>query len=453
MRERELGIVYKLNKEAIFKVSTPAGLTEEVTVREIVKQGTVYGPKLCCGSTGKINENLDEEEIVYPMVTVKATTYVDDIKGAGARRFVKAVMENCKVKENEKLWEFSTEKSKWMCIANRKEVEEIDVEVRQGKIERAKVYKYVGNMVNEKGNMDDQLAYMEEKIGGIIREGRKMCCSSRIGKAEMEAKRLVYEVLAETAVYYNVEAWTNMRASDTQSLKTIQAKLLKGLFGLPKTTPYWGLIHELGVMPILSRLTYKKLMLYHNIMNSDDERVAKQLVREQERRGYEECWFGEVKREAMRIGIILSENQVKGKMKSTWKKEVKDKVYESVEKELKEKKKEGKKLRFLQGKGHETYLKEVHNEDAIMAIKIRLNMIEWIEGNIGKETKCPLCKNSDDTTEHVFACEEMGGDNWNVNVKHLETGEKMMEVVTLFRMNEEKRKTLLVEEAQLNLIN
>ena len=451
MRERELGIVYKLNEEAKFTVSTPSGTTNEMEVKEIVKQGTVFGPKLCCGSTGKINENLDVEEVVYPTVAVKATTYVDDIKAGGGRRFVKAVMENCRRKEDEKLWEFSTEKSNWMCIANRRKVENIDVEVKQGKIERTKVYKYVGNMINEKGNLDDQLVYMEGKIGGIIREGKKMCCSSRIGKAEIEAKRLVYEVLAETSVYYNIEAWTNLRVSDVQMIKTLQAKILKGLFGLPKTTPYWGLIHELGVMPIISRVTYKKLMLYHNIVNSDDSRVAKKLVLEQERRGIVECWFGEVKREAKEIGIMLGREQVQGKPKSAWKREVKEKVGESVKKKLLEQKKESKKLRFLEVEGHQTYLNEVHNDDARMAIKIRLNMVEWIESNYGKETKCPLCKEEKDTTEHVFSCEQMKDENNGVCVRNLEKGEKMMEIVELFRKNEDKRKTLLLEEAQLNL--
>ena len=79
MREREAGLIYKLNEDAIFKVSTPAGLTKESRVKEIVKQGTVYGPKLCCASTGKINEGIDVEEVVYPSVSVKAMTFVDDI--------------------------------------------------------------------------------------------------------------------------------------------------------------------------------------------------------------------------------------------------------------------------------------------------------------------------------------------------------------------------------------
>ena len=49
------------------------------------------------------------------------------------------------------------------------------------------------------------------------------------------------------------------------------------------------------------------MMLYHNIINSDDERVAKQLVKEQEKYGYGESWYSEVKKESMEIGIVIRE--------------------------------------------------------------------------------------------------------------------------------------------------
>ena len=92
-------------------------------------------------------------------------------------------------------------------------------------------------------------------------------------------------------------------------------------------------------------------------------------------------------------------------------------------------------------------MKEIHNEDARMAMKIRLNMVEWIDGNMGKETACPLCKQEADTTEHVFVCEDMG--NETVSVGDMEDGEKMMEVVNLFKRNEERRRTLLSDELRI----
>ena len=60
---------------------------------------------------------------------------------------------------------------------------------------------------------------------------------------------------------------------------------------------------------------------------------------------------------------------------------------------------------------------------------------------------CPLCEKERDTTEHVFACEMM--DNKIVTVKDLENGEKMAEVVELFRQNEEERRTRLSDELRI----
>ena len=86
-------------------------------------------------------------------------TYMDDIEAGGSPKFVKAVMENCKQKELEKLWEFSKKKSKWMCIANRKRnIENLAVEVTQGVLDKTEVYKLLGNMVNSKGKpLDDAI--------------------------------------------------------------------------------------------------------------------------------------------------------------------------------------------------------------------------------------------------------------------------------------------------------
>ena len=54
-REREVKILYLLNKSATAKIITPVGITNEISISETVKQGTVFAPKLCCASTGKLN--------------------------------------------------------------------------------------------------------------------------------------------------------------------------------------------------------------------------------------------------------------------------------------------------------------------------------------------------------------------------------------------------------------
>ena len=450
MRERDAAMIYELNREAKFFVEAPGGRSEEIKVKEIVKQGTVFGPKLCCASTGKFNKDLDQQEVLYPSVELQAVMFIDDIFGGGAKSFVEAVMKNCKVKELEKLWEFSSEKSPWMVIQNRKKnVEEIEVEVSQGKLKRASVHKFLGNFVNDKGNLDDQLKYMEGKVGGLVSEANKICCQNKLGIYEWDGKKIVYEAQITPAVFHNIEAWTNLRKTDWEKMESLQGKILRGIYGLPKSTPYWGLLHELNVIPIKLLITYKRLMVYHNLMNSDEERVAKHIVKEQEKSGYEECWFGNVKREGESIGIEVNERAVLGKMKSQWKKQVKKKVRKAFEAELETKKQQERKLRFLGKKGSETYLKEIHNDDARQAVKIRLNMVEWIERNYGRVGDCPLC-GEEDSTEHVFACES-GGNESGVSVKDLENGLKMDKIVKLFKNTEIVRKEKILENLEINI--
>ena len=62
---------------------------------------------------------------------------MDDINSSGGKQVVEEVMKKCGDMEKEKLWEFSTEKSNWMCQKNRKRnVEDIEVDVKQGGLEK-----------------------------------------------------------------------------------------------------------------------------------------------------------------------------------------------------------------------------------------------------------------------------------------------------------------------------
>ena len=55
MKATDIRMIYMMNKKAKVKVNTPSGLTSEFAVEEIVKQGTILGPKLCCRQTDDIN--------------------------------------------------------------------------------------------------------------------------------------------------------------------------------------------------------------------------------------------------------------------------------------------------------------------------------------------------------------------------------------------------------------
>ena len=45
----------EMNKEADKIIRTPIGNTGNVQVKEVVKQGMIFGPIKCCAGTSKIN--------------------------------------------------------------------------------------------------------------------------------------------------------------------------------------------------------------------------------------------------------------------------------------------------------------------------------------------------------------------------------------------------------------
>ena len=66
------------------------------TVRNIVKQGTIFGPILCCSSTGRIDEmgKGNTESVVSPKMNIGTLIYVDDIGAAGSKTRIEEVGEN-----------------------------------------------------------------------------------------------------------------------------------------------------------------------------------------------------------------------------------------------------------------------------------------------------------------------------------------------------------------------
>ena len=49
----DIKILYKMNKNAEVTVDTTVGQTESIRIKEIVKQGPIFGPIMCCATTSE----------------------------------------------------------------------------------------------------------------------------------------------------------------------------------------------------------------------------------------------------------------------------------------------------------------------------------------------------------------------------------------------------------------
>ncbi len=363
--------------------------------------------------------------------------------GGGSPSTVEKVMRNTGKMEEEKGAEVSMDKTKWMKLKKRSGREGCDlkVEVKGGEIGRTETYNFLGNWVNEQGNLDTQLTAMKKKVHTYVSECNVIASQHKVGKMEIEAKLLIYENVIKISLLYNMEAWSNIRQIDYNKMEVLQGCILKRLIGLPDSTPYWGLLFELQMWPVRMEILYKKLMLYHGIMNSEEERAARRIFEDQERCGMKNCWVSEVIEESGKIGMVVNEKRVKKMSKEKWKNESKTKIQREVERMERVRINDMTKLRFLQKtRGRQTYLTNTYNDDARTALRIRLNMLTFVKTNFGMKGSCPLCGQSD-STEHVILCEKM--EHGDLGIDDLEQGTRMEAVVNLCNTTEETREMKL----------
>ena len=125
-----LKILYKMNKETDIIIRTPVGNTDNIQVKEVVKQGTIFGPIMCCAETSTVNSIGEEVKYSYGKINIGMPVFMDDIATAGKAEHIRKGIKNCARMEREKKISFGLKKTKYMIVKTGRE-EEINETVKQ----------------------------------------------------------------------------------------------------------------------------------------------------------------------------------------------------------------------------------------------------------------------------------------------------------------------------------
>ena len=178
-------------------------------------------------------------------------------------------------------------------------------------------------------------------------------------------------------------------------------------------------------------------MLYNNIINSTKDRLLKQIKQEQRAQNHPNTFNDKMRAIAEEINMKLAKAVIM--KKSDWKRTAKDKVQNQIQERVEKEMENKTKLRTVREDKWERkeYITTCDN-DLVKDIKIRLHMWE-LKKNYPREeedTKCPICNQKQDTTEHVLECQTAE----TVYKIRDNTPNQWPEVLKLYRQNEELRK-------------
>jgi hypothetical protein len=146
-------------------------------------------------------------------------------------------------------------------------------------------------------------------------------------------------------------------------------------------------------------------MLYHNIYNSPDSRLAKRIIDEQQ--GSDDTFYANVQQMASVLKIKMDDIRIlsKSQLKTLVKKRINERMLQLVTESASKKK-----MRFVRTDGvfsRKLYIQRMKGAEAIKTLKTRLNMIPIYgnyKGDVTVKRTCLHCKMEDDTTEHLISC-------------------------------------------------
>ena len=115
-----------------------------------------------------------------------------------------------------------------------------------------------------------------------------------------------------------IHAWTHLTDKDIYDIEQIQIKYIKRVCGMPTSTPTAALIMEVGIWPATEKIQYLSAMLYHELIRSDEQRIASSIVKEQCEKIMIKSLPNRVK--AMMKDIGCKFEDINNMKKSAWKK-------------------------------------------------------------------------------------------------------------------------------------
>ena len=150
------------------------------------------------------------------------------------------------------------------------------------------------------------------------------------------------------------------------------------------------------------------------MINSDDNILAKHVVLEHKGAKEKDSFYETVENMTKTLGIDMEsiDEMSKAQLKKNVKMGIEKRMTQIVKKQL-----HATKLRFvtkMEEFKRKVYIEKMDATSAIQVLRTRLNMLPIYgnyKGNISLPRPCPLCKMTDDTTEHLVTCKEVENDN------------------------------------------
>ena len=223
----------------------------------------------------------------------------------------------------------------------------------------------------------------------------------------------IWELAYLPTLLNNCQTWVEIGETTIQKLDDLQHTMYRTLLSVPQSTPWPALVWDCGGIKMKFRIMLKKLVFVSYILNQNDESLALQMLKIQEKLKLpglvKEC-------KTIITDLRLPDIFTQKITHNSWSNIVKGVIFEENEKELKNDMEKFKKTKNsdLVGEtfGMRGYLKELNVSESRTFFKHRTRMTRYAKTNFKNDPhyakslwKCDNCPNID-SEQHILWCKE-----------------------------------------------
>ena len=439
VQDDQLSLLYEANSKVKVAVKTPNGLTERITMKEIILQGDVLGPIECSVSVDTFGkECLEDDKHLYyykDKVAVPLLTMVDDAIAVTECGY-KACMMNAylNTKTSIKKLQYGVQKCFKMHVGRTcnsdicpdlyvegwkmKTVTEVETGISTQEeeysgtheMEEVPAEKYLGDILSNDGKNLKNVTARKNRGTGIVTQIMEKLNDICFGKYFFKVAVILRNSHLVSSLLTNAEAWYNVTQANIDLLESVDKSLLRRVLDCPMSTPKEMLYLELGIVPIRYIIKMRRLNFLQYILQEDEDCLIHTFLKAQLEKPTRGDWGQSCSETLEALGINLEIRDIEIMNKSSFRTLVKRKTATEALRYLNQVKSKHSKVLNIVHKRLEIATYFTGNDMRVTECKflfaLRSRMIDVRANYRDKywDTICPCCCLEEDTQEHLLSC-------------------------------------------------
>jgi len=305
-----VGRMEKIYEETEVMVRTKQGYSEEFETKKGVRQGCVMSPILFNLYLADIDERLKERGIGgvgIGRARIWSLAYADDIVlVANNREAMQDMTSTFKRFLMERKLELCADKTK-MLVFNRKRKERKEIwKWGDKRIEEVQTFKYLGFILNNKGNYKEHIKELYGKGRRAVRKvwglGEKIC------RNDFRRRWILFRYLVQSVMAYGVEIWG---WEEKEELEKVMLDYVRWIFGLDFCTPRYVITRELVMDKLRAGWGIRARRYEEKVKKGEAGGIVKLCWKEKEEYGWKDGYGREREKYYNRNGWGIEASEVK----------------------------------------------------------------------------------------------------------------------------------------------